>query len=93
MKADYPPLNSTVGIEQPVRFVIISTLKRKLEMPIPKRKEGESKTKFLSRCMENPTMNKDYPDQSQRYAVCIGQSKSSLLENSAFFIKDLSSRL
>ena len=49
-------------------------------MPIPKRKEGESKTKFLSRCMENPTMNKDYPDQSQRYAVCIGQSKSSLLE-------------
>lgn len=49
-------------------------------MPIPQRKQGESKQKFVTRCMSNPTMNKEYPDSSQRYAICMGQTKSSLLE-------------
>lgn len=43
-------------------------------MPIPKRKDGEEKDMFVSRCMGNETMKKDYPDQKQRVAICIGQA-------------------
>lgn len=43
-------------------------------MPIPKRKENEDKDKFVSRCMGNETMKKDYPDQKQRVAICIDQA-------------------
>lgn len=39
-------------------------------MPLPKSKKGEAKKDFLSRCMGNPTSNKDFPDNKQRYAVC-----------------------
>lgn len=49
-------------------------------MPIPKPKKNEDKNKFVSRCMGDNTMNKDYPDNKQRIAVCLGQTKSSLLE-------------
>lgn len=46
-------------------------------MPIPKRKPDEDRTDFLSRCMSNETMNKEYPDNAQRYAVCVNSSKES----------------
>lgn len=46
-------------------------------MPIPKRRPDEDKTDFLSRCMADPKMNKEYPDNSQRYAVCNTSSKGS----------------
>ena len=52
-------------------------------MPIPSKKQNEDKNKFVSRCMSNETMKKDYPDSKQRVAVCLGQtrkSKSSLIE-------------
>lgn len=49
-------------------------------MPIPSRKPNEATEKFLNRCMGNPTMNKEYPDASQRYAICMGQAKGSLIE-------------
>ncbi len=39
-------------------------------MPLPKPNPGESGKEFLSRCMSNDTMVKEYPDESQRYAVC-----------------------
>ena len=42
-------------------------------MPIPKPNKGEKKDEFISRCMGDSTMNKDFPDNSQRYAICIGQ--------------------
>lgn len=41
-------------------------------MPIPKPKKGESKKKFMDRCMADPTMNKEFPT-NQRYAVCLQQ--------------------
>ena len=44
-------------------------------MPIPKRKEGEDRSDFLSRCMSDPTMNKEYPENSQRYALCQQSAK------------------
>lgn len=49
-------------------------------MPIPQPNKDESKKDFISRCMRNDTMNKEYPDVNQRYAVCNQQSKASLLE-------------
>lgn len=52
-------------------------------MPLPKPKKGENSKDFLSRCMGNPTMNDEYPDQKQRYAVCNSlmekKSKASLI--------------
>ena len=39
-------------------------------MPIPKPNKGESKNDFVSRCMGNETMRKEFPDQKQRAAVC-----------------------
>ena len=53
-------------------------------MPIPERKQNEDRQKFVSRCMGNETMKKEYPDNKQRVAICLGQtkrSKSSLLNN------------
>lgn len=39
-------------------------------MPIPKPRDGEDRDGFVSRCMGNDTMAEEYPDQSQRSAVC-----------------------
>lgn len=53
-------------------------------MPIPKRKENEDSQKYVSRCMSNETMKKEYPDSKQRVAICLGQTrknKSSLLNS------------
>lgn len=50
-------------------------------MPIPNRQKKESKEAFISRCMGDGVMNKDYPDNSQRYAICIGQTKSTIIED------------
>lgn len=52
-------------------------------MPIPSRDKDEDRQKFISRCMSNEVMKKDYPNTQQRVAICIGQSKkskSSILE-------------
>lgn len=53
-------------------------------MPIPSRKQNEDRQKFISRCMSNETMKKDYPNTQQRVAICLGQTKqkgkSSLIE-------------
>lgn len=43
-------------------------------MPIPQRKKDEDKTQFVSRCMSNEVMKKDYPDSKQRVAVCLDQA-------------------
>ena len=39
-------------------------------MPIPKPKKGEKQRAFISRCMSNDTMQREYPDRKQRTAVC-----------------------
>lgn len=44
-------------------------------MPIPKPKQNEDSQKFVARCMGNETMKKDYPDQKQRVAICLGQTR------------------
>ena len=44
-------------------------------MPIPKPRKGESDKDFLSRCMADDVMVKEYPDRKQRYAICHSQLK------------------
>jgi hypothetical protein len=47
-------------------------------MPVPKRKDGEDRNKFMSRCMSDPTMSKEYKDNKQRVAVCISKATEDL---------------
>jgi hypothetical protein len=52
-------------------------------MPIPQPEKDEDRQKFISRCMSDETMKKDYKDTNQRISVCLGQTKktkSSLLD-------------
>jgi hypothetical protein len=44
-------------------------------MPIPKKRPQEKEDDFISRCMSDAIMNKDYPKRDQRLAVCINQLK------------------
>ena len=39
-------------------------------MPIPKPRKNETEKDFLDRCMGDDVMNKEYPDGSQRSAIC-----------------------
>lgn len=50
-------------------------------MPLPTPRQGESRDQFAARCMGDETMNKEYPDQEQRYAVCMTQWKSKSAQN------------
>ena len=40
-------------------------------MPIPKPKKGEREKVFMGRCMDNDTMQAEYPDSNQRVALCL----------------------
>jgi len=44
-------------------------------MPMPNPKKSEKQDDFVSRCMGDETMNKEFPDQKQRAAVCYSQFK------------------
>jgi hypothetical protein len=44
-------------------------------MPIPSPKDNEKNQDFIGRCMSDESMKKEYPDSSQRVAVCLGQTK------------------
>jgi len=46
-----------------------------LNMPVPTRRKNERRKDFIDRCMGDDTMNKDFDDVKQRYAVCIRQSE------------------
>lgn len=42
-------------------------------MPLPKPSKKEKQSEFVSKCMGDPMMNKDFPNQKQRAAVCYSQ--------------------
>lgn len=42
-------------------------------MPLPAPKTNEAESDFISRCMANETIRKEYPDEKQRAAVCHSQ--------------------
>ena len=43
-------------------------------MPIPKKRKNEDKQAFVSRCMGDSVMKKDYPNNQQRVAICLDQA-------------------
>ena len=47
-------------------------------MPIPSKRDGEDRNKFMSRCMSDPTMSKEYPDNKKRVAICISKATEDL---------------
>jgi hypothetical protein len=52
-------------------------------MPLPKPSEKQSKEEFISSCMGSDVMNKEFPNNSQRYAVCQSQWQRSKKKNDA----------
>lgn len=42
-------------------------------MPLPSPNKGQSQDEFISMCMSNDVMQKEFPDQKQRSAVCFSQ--------------------
>lgn len=44
-------------------------------MPLPKKQGKENKSKFMSRCLEDSVMRKEYGDIKQRIAVCLSRYK------------------
>lgn len=42
-------------------------------MPIPKPMGNETKEEFIERCMSDELMISEYPDEKQRYAICLAQ--------------------
>lgn len=47
-------------------------------MPIPVPQLKETRPEFIERCMSDNTMMDDYPDNSQRLAVCYTSWKSGI---------------
>ena len=43
-------------------------------MPIPTPRKDEDRSNFMSRCMSDPEMKKEYKDNSQRVAVCMSKA-------------------
>ena len=39
-------------------------------MPLPTKKDGEKRGKFINRCMSDPNIRKEFSDPKQRAAVC-----------------------
>lgn len=50
-------------------------------MPLPQPKEEEEKNDFITRCVETPIMNEDFPKIMQRIAVCVSQWDNNEIEN------------
>ena len=43
-------------------------------MPIPSRNENENANDYMSRCMSDSSMQKEYPDDKNRIAACMGKA-------------------
>ena len=47
-------------------------------MPLPSRREDESRENFMSRCMSDNEVSKEFPDGKQRTAVCMSKALEGL---------------
>jgi hypothetical protein len=43
-------------------------------MPIPQKQENENANDYMSRCMSDNSMQKEYPDDKNRIAACMGKA-------------------
>lgn len=39
-------------------------------MPLPKPKPGENRNDFIGRCVTDPVMQREFPQQDQRLVIC-----------------------
>ena len=46
-------------------------------MPIPSRNENENANDYMSRCMSDSSMQKEFPDDKNRIAACMGKATES----------------
>jgi hypothetical protein len=44
-------------------------------MPLPNPRKGQDQNAFMSKCMGDETIKKEFPNQKQRIAVCLSQFK------------------
>ena len=42
-------------------------------MPLPTPRPNDNRETFLQRCMADATMASDFPERTQRFAVCVAQ--------------------
>jgi len=60
-------------------------------MPLPKPKPNEAEDKFITRCMSNEAMQREYEDNKQRLAVCFSQwkrrNRSANMDIKSLFVK------
>jgi lambda family phage portal protein len=56
-------------------FGMTTGFEQKVELVMPTPVGGEEDEDFLDRCMADDTMNSEYPDSAQRFAVCQTQLK------------------
>jgi hypothetical protein len=42
-------------------------------MPLPEKRDDETRTEFIVRCMSDETMQQEFPERDQRLAVCVAQ--------------------
>lgn len=42
-------------------------------MPMPTPRPNDNRETFLQRCMADATMAADFPERTQRFAVCVAQ--------------------
>lgn len=47
-------------------------------MPIPNRKEDEQRGRFVSRCMSDENLQREYPNKDQLLAICISKAAEGL---------------
>jgi len=62
-------------------------------MPIPNKKNNESKKEFLSRCMGDEVMNDEFTSANQRYAVCRSKWKKKKTNASEDYDPEVDSRV
>lgn len=58
-------------------------------MPLINPDPNENKDDFVSRCMSNDKMKKEFPDNDQRLAVCNNIFESSLMEGKVHDLADI----
>lgn len=56
-------------------------------MPVPEKKQDESQTEFMSRCMSDSKMREEY-GYEQRLAVCMSQASGELASGAVFIYED-----
>lgn len=52
-------------------------------MPIPEPQKEEDRSKFMTRCMSDPTMKKEYKDNKQRVAICMSKATENMDKTAA----------